>query len=429
MPREGGGLLPDESIELWACDTVYNDAAPGPAYLHGYLIKVSPPSTYPSSWYAWGNVLNVLEGPASTVVTMSYVGSDWDPSDAYDPATSRLDLGKLSEKAASDIIHTRPMTVSNAAGSKGSFTGRVYCNNYGVVKDVVDLAPGDSVDALGQWAKSVFTSTPSGRVDLNCCLYDKDWHYLTCDWGGVNTFSSDAGALVIGGLGTDKVTYEGGQSGTLDFNLYNNGGDLGDASSVDLSLTDDATGTVVLSPTTLSLTPLPNGQSKTVSASFSVPGSLAFMNTFTICAEINAVKSDNTPFSSLTIWSGWWSGTTGTKYCLQVKPTTSNDAIPGELDEVGVPSQNFTCTSRYCVIEAPPGYWITEISYEDAAGRRHTIEDRRVAYLVNANGIPIDVEYMKGIVPSLDLSLFAVLLLAACAAFFYLAPHRPKPRK
>lgn len=73
--------------------------------------------------------------------------------------------------------------------------------------------------------------------------------------------------------------------------------------------------------------------------------------------------------------------------------------------------------------------WMTNVEYEEAIGRGDNLEDRRILYLVNAQNIPIKIEYMKGVVPSLDLSLLALVLLVACAAFFYLSPHRPQARK
>lgn len=428
---ENGALPPGGTITLWACGKIFEDAAPGVCYLHSYLSQSVPVGAVEHSWINWNDAINITSGPKSAIVRKDFGVGVWDPADAYTGAKNQVDLSKLSGKDDSDIVRTQKIVVSNDASSKGNFTGYIACNGHPgwVVKDIVDLEPGQTIEGTAQWPKSVFAGTPAGSVSVNCCVFDRSGNYLDCNWGSVNTFSSDAGAIVIVNFGTDKASYEGGESGTLTITITNNGGDMGGESTADLSLTDDTTGGIILPSTTVQVGQMPSTTSKTLSTQFTVPSDLAFMNTFTICVDFEPVDSANNPFRSLSVWAGGWGGTTSLPYCLQIKPTTSNEATCSELEQVGIPRQNCTCTSRYCVIEAPPGYQISEITYKDAAGRRHTVEDRRVAYLVNANGINIDVEYMKGVVPSLDLSLLTVLLLAACAAFFYRSPHRPQARK
>ena len=63
--------------------------------------------------------------------------------------------------------------------------------------------------------------------------------------------------------------------------------------------------------------------------------------------------------------------------------------------------------------------WISEIDFGGVGGIDYNLVDNRLLYLVGPSGIPIIVEYMKGVVPSMELGILSLALLSLAAFLMY----------
>ena len=425
LGTEHGELPPGESITLNACGTILDYAPPVTAFVHSYVSKYNASGahigTFSNSWHNYPNALRTLDSPTKDYVnvTVSWSSVTWNPPAAYSSATNTLDLSQLGALAPGDTVRSRRITVRNHDSSQASFTGSVSGN--GMTSVSIVLAPGEQTSVDYILPKSYFTGHPAGILGVQSCLWDSTPKFVNCDWAQVTTLSDTVAALLIEAFDTDATSYEAGDTGTLTLRLKNIGATIGASSTATLRLRNNAPAMDILSPATDALGTLAYGDTATLSHTFTIPSASPFMTDFTKCFDVDLKDNNGMAFPQVKIYTSTWaSPIISTTYCDNILPTTPTGASCTPPVPAGnPPKQNCTCGARFCTIEAPPGMWISEIDFGGVGGIDYNLVDNRLLYLVGPSGIPIIVEYMKGVVPSMELGILSLALLSLAAFLMY----------
>lgn len=433
-PPCGGGEFPipvSETRVITLCGedspTLYEWAEPGTATL-----QIEGPGT--TEYFS----IDIRNSPSYDFEKLytDELEYSWVPADAvvFHPEWNGydLDLAKLGSGnyTISITVHADPTSETNLHDS-------VSCQDQDWRE--VSLAPGDSATYTFTWPSEYFQERTGQVLRLSCWVSHED-PYGSVSWNqgrSINVGDPNSVNVWANYWGFDHSTYRRGEEGIVYVNLdlWDDIGAIGPGSKAYLAsltdLTDPASPKLIASnvPAYLEFEIVygrvdPEAE---LEWNFTIPAeSTPFINRMQACWIVNETrKQDGTLYRYTHENRNYRTWPEDEPVCFDLIPT--NPTPPTCTNISSNPfTQECTLETDYDIITAPKGFLVENVTLPNLPSIWQETVDREFVYVGYGEGKTVTITYIR-IIPSMELSVLAIVALSAVALFLY--TRRPKAGK